>query len=59
MKHWITLLSVANTRCDATSGKASREVEQLKEQVAQLQKATPGPHEGPKGPEKVLEVIQL
>ena len=24
MKHWITLLSIANTRCDTTSGKASK-----------------------------------
>ena len=52
MKHWITLLSVANTRCDATSGKASREVEQLKEQVAQLQKATPRSPRGAKGSRK-------
>ena len=28
LKHWITLFSIANTRCDTTSGKASREGEQ-------------------------------
>ena len=39
MKHWVTLLSIANSRCGTTSGKASREVEQLKKQVAQLQKS--------------------
>ena len=50
MKHWITLLSLANPRCHTTSGRASREVEQLKKSC---------PHEGPKGPEKVLEVIPL
>ena len=49
MKHWITLLSIANTRCDTTSGKASREVEQLKKQVAQLQKARSRSPRGAKG----------
>ena len=39
MKHWFTLFSIASNRCDTTSDKASREVEQLREQVAQLQKS--------------------
>ena len=30
LKHWITLFSIAKTRSDTTSGKASREVGQLK-----------------------------
>ena len=49
MKHWITLSSIANTGCDTTSGKASREVEQLKKQVAQPQKARSRPTRGAKG----------
>ena len=39
VKHWVTLLSIANSRSDAISDKAAREIEQLKKQVAQLQKA--------------------
>ena len=39
MKHSVTLLSVANSRSDAISDKAAREIVQLKKQVAQLQKA--------------------
>ena len=39
MKHWVTLLSIANSRSDGISDKAAREIEQLKKQVAQLQKA--------------------
>ena len=59
MKHWITLLSIANTRCDRTSGKASREVEQLRKQVVQLQKARSRSPRVAKGPGKVLEVLSL
>ena len=60
MKQWITLLSIANTRCDTKSGKASREVEQLKKQVAQLQKArSRSPRGGQRVQEKVLEVIPI
>ena len=39
-------------RCDTTSGKASREVEQLKKQVAQLQKARSRSPRGAKGSRK-------
>ena len=42
MKHWVTLLSIANSQSDRSEGisdKAAREIEQLKKQVAQLQKA--------------------
>ena len=35
MKHWVTLLSIANSRCDSIPDKAVREIEQLKKQVAQ------------------------
>ena len=49
MKQWITLLSIANTRCDTTSGKASREVAQLKTQVAQLEKTGSRSPRGAKG----------
>ena len=45
MKHWVTLLSIANSRSEGISDRAAKEIEQLKKQVAQL--------------EKVLEVIPL
>ena len=60
VKHWVTLLSIANSRCDTMSDKASREVEQLKKkQVVQLQKARSRSPGEPKGPEKVHEVNWL
>ena len=53
VKHWVTLLSIANNRCDTTSDKAPREAEQLKKQVAQLQKARfRSPRGGGKGSRK-------
>ena len=32
MKHWVTLLSIVNSRSEGTSDKAAREIEQLKKQ---------------------------
>ena len=49
MKHWVTLLSIANSRSEGTSDKAAREIEQLKKQVAQLQKARSRSPRGAKG----------
>ena len=49
MKHWVTLLSTANSRSEGTSDKAAREIEQLKKQVAQLQKARSRSPRGAKG----------
>ena len=49
MMHWVTLLSIANSRCDTISDTAARELEQLKKQVAQLQKARPRSPRGAKG----------
>ena len=49
MKHWVTLLSIVNSRSDAISDKAAREIEQLKKQVAQLQKARSRSPRGAKG----------
>ena len=59
MKHWVTLLSIANSRSDAISDKAAREIEQLKRQVAQLQRPDPSLYAESKVLEKVLEVIPL
>ena len=39
MKHWVTLLSIANSQSEGSSDKAAREIEQLKKHVGQLQKA--------------------
>ena len=49
MKHWVMLLSIANSRSEGTSDKAARETEQLKKQVAQLHKARSRSPRGAKG----------
>ena len=49
MKHWVTILSIANNRRDTTTDKAAKEIEHKKKQVAQLQKARSMSPRGAKG----------
>ena len=53
MEHWVTLLTIANSRCDAIPDTAARN--RTVEETS-CRRPDPGRHGEPKDPEKILEV---